>query len=95
MYQGIPVFGGELIVQVDGANNILSANGEVLPNIPDRHRTGRHRRGPRARRRWVRSWRSIRGGASALIATRPELWIYNPVLVGPAAARPRWCGAWS
>jgi hypothetical protein len=32
-YQGIPVVGGELIVQTDGAQNIISANGEILPEL--------------------------------------------------------------
>ena len=30
LYQGIPVLGGEMIVQVDNARNIISANGEIL-----------------------------------------------------------------
>ncbi|MBA3874455.1 MAG: hypothetical protein H0X30_35445, partial [Anaerolineae bacterium] len=33
VYNGVPVIGGELIVQVDNNSNILSANGEVLPRI--------------------------------------------------------------
>jgi hypothetical protein len=33
VYNGVPVIGGELIVQVDDSNNVLSANGEVLPGI--------------------------------------------------------------
>lgn len=32
-YEGIPVFGGELIVHLDAARNLRAAIGEVLPNI--------------------------------------------------------------
>ncbi len=32
-YAGVPVLGGELIVQLDGQRNTLSANGEILPDI--------------------------------------------------------------
>ncbi|HEY4722064.1 MAG TPA: hypothetical protein VII92_09475, partial [Anaerolineae bacterium] len=33
VYQGIPVVAGELIVQLDGAKNVVSASGEVLPDL--------------------------------------------------------------
>src|SRR5262245_45780754 len=33
VHKSVPVFGGELVVQLDGANNVISANGEVLPDI--------------------------------------------------------------
>ncbi|MFB0507516.1 MAG: hypothetical protein ACETWT_12365, partial [Thermodesulfobacteriota bacterium] len=33
VYSGLPILGGELIVQVNSSNDILSANGEILPDI--------------------------------------------------------------
>lgn len=32
-YQGIPIVGGELIVQVNAKRDIISANGEILPDL--------------------------------------------------------------
>ena len=33
MHEGVPVLGGELNTQVDDANNLLVATGEILPEI--------------------------------------------------------------
>ena len=33
VYQGIPVVGGELIVQMNAQKQVLSVSGEVLPEI--------------------------------------------------------------
>ena len=33
VYQGIPVLGGELVVQLDGMKRLLSLSGKVLPKI--------------------------------------------------------------
>ena len=88
VYQGIPVFGGELIVQVDRANNILSANGEILPDIqlailPTVTAAVARQTALEA----VAKWRQV--DASALTTTEPELWIYNPILVQPGSGQTR------
>jgi Zn-dependent metalloprotease len=86
VYQGIPVLGGELIVQVDENKNVVSANGEVLP-------------GPKvdviptigaeiARQRALEVVTKNHGlNTDALVATEPELWIYNPILLGGPGPR--------
>ena len=33
VYQGIPVLGGELIVQLDADKNVISTNAEILPDL--------------------------------------------------------------
>ena len=82
VYQGIPVFGGELIVQVDAARNILSANGEILPQIaaPTQpvidaaaaKQTALDEAG---------GWHNVE--PEGLQASEPALWIYNPALIRP------------
>jgi Zn-dependent metalloprotease len=32
-HSDVPILGGELIIQTDSFNNILSANGEIIPEI--------------------------------------------------------------
>jgi bacillolysin len=81
LYGGIPVLGGEVIVQVDGARNIVSANGEILPGIdldttPDVDAATAAHRAVEAAARWYGE------DAAALTATAPQLWIYNPLLLG-------------
>jgi Zn-dependent metalloprotease len=81
VYQGIPVLGGELVVQMDWENNVLSANGEVLPqprvNVVPYIGTSE------ARERALDMMAKNYGlGVDTLVATEGELWIYNPMLLG-------------
>ncbi len=88
VYQGLPVFGGELIVQVDGANNILSASGEVLPKIAVATTPVVTAAAARqAALELVAKQYGVEIGA--LIATQPELWVLNPVLVRPGGGQTR------
>lgn len=79
---GVPVLGGELIVETDPAGNVLSAQGEAVPELPSDippafdavaarrvalELTAKHHGVPEA----------------ALAVTDPELWFYNPILLGP------------
>ena len=80
-YQDVPVFGGEVIVQVDGARNIISANGEILPGIeadtaPNVAPATAMQRAVAAAARWYGE------DAATLTAAAPQLWIYNPLLLG-------------
>ncbi len=82
IYNGIPVIGGEIIVQVDSNNNILSANGETLPKIavsttPTIDASTASQNALNA----VATKYSLQVGD--LTTTTPELWIYNPSLIGP------------
>jgi len=84
VYQGIPVLGGELIVQVDPANNIPSASGEILPDIslsttPALEAATAVQTALAA----IAKWHSAE--PSDLLVTTPELWIYNPVLTEPGS----------
>jgi len=81
VYQGVPVVGGELVVQMNSAKNVLSVNGEVLPDLkldvtpslaPDA-----------ARQSAIAAIAKIyQMNPSDLTATAPELWIVNPVILG-------------
>jgi len=81
LYRGIPVFGGELIVQLDSKRNILSANGEIVPGItvdtiPGIDASTAAEKATRA----VAGWYSLDPGE--LIASDPELRVYNPIILG-------------
>ncbi len=81
VYQGIPVLGGEVIVQMDGQRNVLSANGEILPDIeidiaPRVGAAAAARQALEAASRWYGE------EGAALTAGSPQLWIYNPLLLG-------------
>lgn len=82
IYQGIPVFGGELIVQVNARNQVVSANGEVLPDIQINPMPTIDAASARqSALAGVAKWYSV--DVAQLTASDPVLWIYNPVLVGP------------
>ena len=81
IHRGVPVLGGELIVQMDRASRVVSAGGEILPepqvdplsSIPaDSARqlallmVAKHYNIP----------------ADELVTSEPELWVYAPVLLG-------------
>ncbi len=85
-HRGIPVLGGELIVQMDEAKNVISANGEVLPDlelnvVPT---VGAEAARQRALALVAKSY-GLR--VDELTTTEPELWIYNPVLLGGPGPR--------
>ena len=84
VYQGVPVVGGELVIQVDAESNVLSASGEVLPDLEldvaptiDVGTAQQTAVGVVAK--------SYKAQEDRLTVTEPKLWIYNPVLLGPGA----------
>ena len=80
-HRGIPVFGGELIVQVGANDHIVSANGEILPDIElDVQPQVRGGQAAQIGREAVAKWHGVEAGSLAV--SEPSLWIYNPVLVG-------------
>jgi bacillolysin len=86
--EGVPVLGGELVVNLDADKNVLSANGEALP-------AGGVTTSPQvvseaARQNAVAAVAKTHGVApSSLKATIPELWIYDSrILGGPGLERP-------
>jgi Zn-dependent metalloprotease len=93
LQRGVPVLGGELVVNIDSAGNVRSANGETLPAT--RISTVLRIDEAAARSTDVSAIAKYHGvPASALEAAPPELWIYDSRLVGGAGLdRPSSCGA--
>jgi Zn-dependent metalloprotease len=82
VYQGVPVFGGELIVQTDAARNVVSASGEVLPDIALAVTPAVSAEAARqAVLSAIAKWQGVEAGG--LSVSEPEVWIYNPALVEP------------
>jgi Zn-dependent metalloprotease len=77
--------GGELIVQTDSFNNILSANGEIIPEI--RVNTSPSVSPAEAQGKALTLVlkyysREFAIEKDSLKVSTPELWIYNPILLG-------------
>jgi Zn-dependent metalloprotease len=81
VHQGIPVIGGELIVQMDSAKNILSVNGEISP-APAVNTTPVFPPGAARDKALEIVGTLYQVDTTLLNASEPELWIYNPVLLG-------------
>ncbi|UCC87827.1 MAG: M4 family metallopeptidase, partial [Anaerolineales bacterium] len=86
VHQGAPVLGGELIIQLDTAKNVVSASGEVLPSVEldlspqiDAE-TARLSALGKVARDYGLSEDNLR-------STQPELWIYDPTLLGGLGPR--------
>jgi bacillolysin len=82
LYRGLPVFGGELIVNLDEAKNITSLSGEILPglslaSVPKISAASAEQVAleSAAKKHGVKK--------ENLTAERLELWIYNPILIQP------------
>ena len=89
VHQGVPVLGGELIVQLDAARNVVSASGEISPSpqvgvVPAVSADV-------ARQRAIEAIaRDHNLDPSALAVSPPELRIYDPALLGaPGPQSPR------
>ena len=81
-YQGIPVLAGEIIVNLDAAKNVLSVSGEILPDI--KVYTTPAIDAAAAQQMAIEATAKEQGVApSSLTASKPELWVYNPVLLVP------------
>lgn len=86
VYQGVPILGGQLNVQLTDAQQVISVNGELQPDLSISvtpalsadvaqqtaiELVAKHEQRP----------------AAELSATPPELWIYNPALLGGPGPR--------
>jgi bacillolysin len=81
VHEGVPVLGGELNTQVDDANNLLVATGEILPGISlDTEPGVEAQQAQEAALAKIAKDRELETGG--LQATEPELWIYDPSLLG-------------
>lgn len=86
VHKDVPVLGGELNVQLDGSNNLLVANGEVLPGLDlDVDPEVDLREAQDTAIEKIAKDREL--DAEDLGASEPELWIYDPTLLGGPGAR--------
>lgn len=86
VYQGIPVLGGELIVQMDAGKNVVSASGEILPALELDTVPGID--ADMARQQALeKAAKSYDLSVGDLRASQPELWIYDPGLLGGRGPR--------
>ncbi|MCR4407572.1 MAG: M4 family metallopeptidase [Anaerolineae bacterium] len=86
IYQSIPVLGGEVIVQLDANKDVISANGEVLPE-PKVNVVPTISAETAQQRALAMVAKNYGLKADDLTATEPELWIYSPILLGGPGLR--------
>jgi bacillolysin len=83
-YNGVPVFGGELIVNMTTSGSLLSVNGEASPNLsistaPQLAAASAQQTALQAIAKWY-------GLSTAdLVASVPSLWIYDARLLKPSS----------
>ncbi|MEZ4669905.1 MAG: M4 family metallopeptidase [Anaerolineae bacterium] len=82
LFQGVPVLGGELIVQVTASNRVVSANGEISPNIKASVVPAVNAAAARDTALNIVS-KNYQIPTTQLTATTPQLWIYDPKLISP------------
>ena len=86
-YQGVPILGGELVVNLDAQGGLLSINGEAAPDV--RIPTAPKVKAEAARASAGRFVAHAYGvEENALAVSDPELWIYDSRLLGPAGRPP-------
>ncbi|MBS1253323.1 MAG: Zinc metalloproteinase [Anaerolineales bacterium] len=83
IFKEIPVLGGELIVQLSADRSVISASGEVLPDLGlDTVPEVAAEAAQKVAGRLVAKGYELDPGE--LNVSEPELWIYNPILLKPA-----------
>ena len=86
VHENVPVLGGELNVQVDGANSLLVATGEVLPDISLDTQPGvGAQQAQRTALEYIAKPYEVE--PDGLQATKPKLWIFDPTLLGGPGLR--------
>ncbi len=77
-YQGIPILGGEMIVNSDTQGQVLSLNGEVSPDLALSTTTPAisGEQAVQAALAGAKSWYGLE--AAQVVAGQPALWIYDP-----------------
>ncbi len=86
IYHGVPIVGGELIVHTDASQNILSASGEILPDL-DLDTTPSIKVEVARQTALEEVAKEYGVSTSELIASKPEVWIFSPALLGGPGAR--------
>ncbi|HID22916.1 MAG TPA: hypothetical protein EYP14_11025, partial [Planctomycetaceae bacterium] len=81
VYDGIPVMGGELVVQVDAAGGIISVNGEIVPSpLVYTEPSVSAEEASEVAREAVAKWYGLY--PDKLTVSAPVLSIYNPAVMG-------------
>jgi bacillolysin len=86
MYQGVPILAGEIVVQTNQQRAVVSANGEAMPDLQV------------ATQPYVAAGQATQTALAAVAKlyrlqvadlqhTTPQLWIYNPALLGGPGPR--------
>jgi Zn-dependent metalloprotease len=86
VHQGVPVLAGELIVHLDPKRNIVSANGELLPDL-QLAVTPRISAAQATDIALSALAKSYQVTTAALKPSAPQLWIFNPALLGGPGLR--------
>jgi bacillolysin len=86
LYRNVPVLGGEIILYMDENSNLIAAIGELLPELTldTSPRISADSARKLARLMMVR-WYGY--PPDELMTSTPELWIYNPILLGGLGPR--------
>lgn len=89
VYQGVPIMGGELIVQTTDRRAVVSVSGEIQPDLGVSVTPALSAEA--ARQQALRGVARAYGlSPSQLSSSQPQLWIYNPALLGgPGLRTPR------
>lgn len=82
LYQGLPVFASELVMQLDGSNNVILVNSGITVDVKA---SLEPTVAPLAARETaLEAVANEQGrGADSLSASKPELWLYNPASILP------------
>lgn len=86
VHQGVPVLAGEMMVNLDAQENVLSANGEVT-QVPGLRVLPAVTANSARQAAIGKVAKQYRVRARTLSVGRPELWIYDPALLGGSGLR--------
>ena len=82
-YQGIPVIGGELIINTNESGDLYSMNGEVSPDLSlSTQPTVDSEQARQSALQAAAKWYEV--SAADVVASEPELWIFDESLLRPS-----------
>ncbi|MCI0712353.1 MAG: M4 family metallopeptidase, partial [Chloroflexi bacterium] len=88
-YQGVPIFGGELILAADRKNSVTAISGELTQDLSNTEMTAQAS-GARATQGALAFAAKVSGlPASAFTVSTPELYIYDSSLISPIVEDPQ------
>lgn len=85
LHDGVPVIGGELVLSLDGAGNMLSLSGEVATDLKLRSSEPAITAAQARQTALAAAGKYYPDLRAGLTASEPELSVYDPALIGPAA----------